>query len=155
VLFRSIVKEVAPTDWSAASPEAPRQRAARPVVKKTGPAVTLASKRPVDLSATKTAPNPVVPVGADANFVAPKLIHWARALASIEAARDFETGNVIIDAVVGTSGEVHFVSVLSGPPSLRGPAIDVLKEYRYEPATRNGQPVPAHVTITIHFRFEP
>jgi len=33
--------------------------------------------------------------------------------------------------------------------------VESLKEYRYEPATRGGQPVPARVTITIHFRFEP
>jgi protein TonB len=45
--------------------------------------------------------------------------------------------------------------VLSGPPSLRAAAVEALKQYRYEPATRNGQPVPAHVTVTIHFRFEP
>jgi len=56
---------------------------------------------------------------------------------------------------VGTTGEVNLVSILAGPPSLRAPAVASLKEYRYEPATRNGQPVPAHVTITIHFRFEP
>jgi protein TonB len=76
-------------------------------------------------------------------------------VASLEALRDFETGNVVIDAVVGTSGEVNFVSVISGPPSLRDSAVQSLKQYKYEPATRNGQPVPAHVTITIHFRFEP
>ena len=85
----------------------------------------------------------------------PKLIKSVRAVASLEALRDFETGNVVIDAVVGTAGEVNFISVLSGPPSLRPAAVASLKDYQYEPATRNGQPVPAHVTITIHFRFEP
>ncbi|MGC1604430.1 MAG: energy transducer TonB, partial [Candidatus Acidiferrum sp.] len=61
---------------------------------------------------------------------------------------------VVVDAVVGTSGEVHVISVISGPPSLREPAVEALKQYRYEPATRSGQPVPARVTITIHFHFE-
>ena len=83
------------------------------------------------------------------------MIKSVRAVASIDALKDFETGNVVIDAVVGATGEVSLVSVLSGPPSLRSPAVASLKEYRYEPATRNGQPVAAHVTITIHFRFEP
>lgn len=85
----------------------------------------------------------------------PKLIKSVRAVASLNALRDFETGNVMIDAVVGTEGEVKFINVLSGPPSLRAAAVEALKQYRYEPATRNGQPVPAHVTVTIHFRFEP
>ena len=84
----------------------------------------------------------------------PKLIKSVRAVASIEDVRDFETGNVVIDAVVGTTGEVESTNVLSGPPSLRNSAVETLKQYRYEPATQNGQPVPAHVTVTIHFRFE-
>ncbi|HKV23848.1 MAG TPA: DUF4388 domain-containing protein [Candidatus Acidoferrum sp.] len=93
--------------------------------------------------------------GKESDVTPPKLIHSVPAVASLQAVRDFETGSVVIDAVVGTSGEVHFISVLSGPPSLRGPAVESLKQYKYEPAMRSGQPVPAHVTITIHFQFEP
>ena len=84
----------------------------------------------------------------------PKLIRSVLAVASLDALRDFETGNVVLDAVVGTEGEVHLITVISGPPSLRGPAVQAAKQYRYEPATRNGQPVPEHVHITIRFRFE-
>jgi periplasmic protein TonB len=86
--------------------------------------------------------------------VPPKLIKSVRAVASVDAVRDFETGNVVIDAVVGATGEVESTNVLSGPPSLRGAAVEALKQYRYEPATQNGQPVPAHVTVTIRFSFE-
>jgi protein TonB len=86
--------------------------------------------------------------------VPPKLIKSVQAVASLDDLRDFETGKVVIDAVVGTEGEVHFVSVISGPPSLRAAAIGAVKQYRYEPAMRNGQPVPQHVNITIRFRFE-
>jgi len=136
-------------------PSATSNTAARPAIKNTSPAVTTAGKpatiRPVD----KTVSNSVAPSGADSGVVPPKLISSVRAVASLEALRDFETGNVVIDAVVGTSGEVNFISVISGPPSLRDSAVESLKQYKYEPATRNGQPVPAHVTITIHFRFEP
>jgi protein TonB len=87
-------------------------------------------------------------------MIPPKLIKSVRAVVSPEAVTDFETGNVVMDAVVDTSGEVHFMKVISGPPSLRDAAVEAVKQYRYEPATRNGQPVPAHVNITIHFRFE-
>jgi hypothetical protein len=105
--------------------------------------------------AAKPAANSEVTSGKDSAVVPPKLIHSVQAVASLEALRDFERGNVVIDAVVGTSGEVHFIRVISGPSSLREPAVESLKQYRYEPATRSGRPVPAHVTITIHFRFEP
>jgi len=125
-----------------------------PAVRKTSSSSMLAGKRPTDHPASKAAA-PVASSGVDGVLVPPKLIKSVRAVASLEALRDFETGNVVIDAVVGTAGEVNFISVLSGPPSLRPAAVESLKQFQYEPATRNGQPVPAHVTITIHFRFEP
>jgi len=123
--------------------------------RKKPPRAMTAAKASSARPAAKPAANPEANSGKDSAVVPPKLIHSVQAVASLEAMRDFERGNVVIDAVVGTSGEVHFISVISGPPSLRQPAVESLKEYRYEPATRSGQPVPAHVTITIHFRFEP
>ena len=127
---------------------------AQPTVRKTSPSAALAIRRSPDRTTAKAAPDSVSPSVSESPIVPPKLIKSVRAVASLEALRDFETGNVVIDAVVGTAGEVNFISVLSGPPSLRPAAVESLKQFQYEPATRNGQPVPAHVTITIHFRFE-
>jgi len=90
----------------------------------------------------------------DATIVPPKLIRSVKAVASLDDLRDFETGSVIIEAVVDTSGEVISMNVLSGPPSLRKPAMDALKNYKYESATRNGTPVPARVSVKIQFHFE-
>jgi protein TonB len=128
---------------------------AQPTLKKNTSGGTTAGKPSLVRPAAKPASNPEVTSGKESDVVPPKLIQAARAVASLEALRDFERGNVVIDAVVGTSGEVHFISVISGPPSLRDAAVESLKQYKYEPATRNGQPVPAHVTISIHFRYEP
>jgi TonB family protein len=147
----------APADGSAAPVEAASSAApAEPLAsKKKAPRAMTAAKASSVRPAGKPAANSEANSEKDSAVVPPKLIHSVQAVASLEAMRDFERGNVVIDAVVGTSGEVHFISVISGPPSLREPAVESLKEYKYEPATRNGQPVPAHVTITIHFRFEP
>ncbi len=135
----------------AASPDVPVDRSASK--KKASRALTAAKA-----SSVRPAAKPVATLeansGKDSAVVPPKLIHSVQAVASLEALRDFERGNVVVDAVVGTSGEVHFISVISGPPSLREPAVEALKQFKYEPATRSGQPVPAHVTITIHFHFE-
>jgi len=133
---------------------APNNSRVQPAGKKTPPLSGLASNPPT-VRLAKATSDSIAAAAGESGIVAPKLIKSVRALAPIEALRDFETGNVVVDAVVGTAGEVNLVSILSGPPSLRSPAVASLKEYRYEPATRNGQPVPAHVTITIHFRFEP
>jgi hypothetical protein len=134
----------------AAAPSGP---VAQPAVKKITAGATVAAKAAIR-PAVKPAAIPVAP-GKEIVDVPPKLIHAGQAVASLEALRDFERGNVVIEAVVGTSGEVNFIRVISGPPSLRDVAVESLKQYKYEPATRNGQPVPAHVSITIHFRFEP
>ena len=140
---------------SRTQPLASNNYRVQPAGKQTPLSISLAGNRSTVRPTGKTASGSVAPASVDSVIVAPKLIKSVRAVASMDALKDFETGNVVIDAVVGTTGEVSLVSVLSGPPSLRSPAVASLKEYRYEPATRNGQPVPAHVTITIHFRFEP
>jgi TonB family protein len=139
---------------AAAPPTAVLDSPGKSVAKKPV-ASTLTAKRSADHLVAKPAATVVAASQPEAAMVPPKLIKSVRAVASLDALRDFETGNVVIDAVVGTKGEVNFVSVISGPPSLREPAVESLKQYQYEPATRNGQPIPAHVTITIHFRFEP
>jgi protein TonB len=101
-----------------------------------------------------TVANSVPSSVTDSVIVPPKLIRSVRAEASLDDLRDFETGSVMIDAIIDTAGDVRSMNVLSGPPSLRSPALEALKNYKYEPATRNGKPVPAHVTVRIQFHFE-
>jgi Gram-negative bacterial TonB protein C-terminal len=126
---------------------------ARTNVKRTPRTATLSTKAPAR-APVQTASTPMEASAGNGAVVPAKLIKSVKAVASLEDVRDFETGNVVIDAVVGTEGEVHYITVISGPPSLRGPAVEAVKQYRYEPATRNGQPVPEHVHITVRFRFE-
>jgi TonB family protein len=147
--------EVEGTAEPPTQPAASSESVAPPVVRKTPPSTTLAAKHSTVPPAAKTASDSVAPSGADGVIVPPKLIKSVRAVATMDAVRDFETGSVAIDALVGTDGKVESMNVLSGPPSLRDAAMQALKQYRYEPATRNGQPVPAHVAVTIRFRFEP
>jgi len=135
----------APTNESAEQPEIPEKPASKT------PAVKRASAHPT----AKAGADAVAPTAEEGVIVPPKLIKSVRAVASLEDLRDFERGNVTIDAVVDTQGEVRSINVLSGPPSLREPAAAAFRQFQYEPATRNGKPVPAHVTVTIHFRFEP
>jgi protein TonB len=120
--------------------------------------------RPTTLTATaksSSARTKATPSGDSAavspdagTLVPPKLIQAAQAVASLDDLRDFETGSVIIDAVVDTTGSVSSMSVLSGPPSLREPAMRALRNYRYEPATQNGKPIATHVKVKIQFHFE-
>ena len=87
--------------------------------------------------------------------VPPRLLHSARPVPPPDAVRDFVTGNVKVDALVDASGHVKSVSVLAGPESLRGAALEAVKQYKYAPATRNSTPVSAHVTVSVQFWYEP
>jgi len=90
--------------------------------------------------------------------VPPKLIKSVRAIASPNTLEYFahdKTAAVTLDAIVDVTGRVKSMKVLSGPASLRGSAIEALRQYRYEPATSRGKPVAAHVNVAIKFLFEP
>ena len=102
---------------------------------------------------TKTA-NSAYALPANSFDVPPKLMKSERATASVVDLRDFETGSVVIDTIIDTGGNVTSPRVLSGPPSLRWPALRAVKNYKYQPAMQNGRPVAAHVTVKIQFHFE-
>jgi len=83
--------------------------------------------------------------------VPPRLIESVRAVPP----RGFVTGNVVLDAVVDSTGHVKSMKVLSGPESLRNAAIEALKKYKYAPAMQNGKAVAGHVQATVQFWYEP
>jgi len=117
------------------------------------PPASIAKRTPAHSLPTNPA-NSVQALDANSIDVPPKLIKSERATASLDDLRDFETGSVVIDAIIDTGGDVTAMKVLSGPPSLRWPAFQALKNYKYQPAMQNGRPVAAHVTVKIQFHFE-
>ena len=128
-----------------------------------GAIVTVAKKNSAVLKVMKreSLPSPDKSSGtpptsaAEGGVVPPKLLSSAQGIAPPEAVRGFVAGNVILDAVVGSDGRVISSTVVSGRDSLRASAIERVKQYRYRPATQNGKPVSAHVTVTIQCWFEP
>jgi TonB family protein len=125
----------------------------KPVVTvRSTPPGPMASPSPVRSLAAKPI-NSVPTSGSHAHLVPPKLIKSERAIASLDDLKDFETGSVVIDAVIDTEGNVTSPKILSGPPSLRWPALRAVKNYKYEPAMEDGHPVAAHVTVRIQFHF--
>jgi cytoskeletal protein RodZ len=155
---------VAPPSTTVAS-ETPAS--GRPTPDAAADAESVPEKHVVAASAGKRAAMPplnkaamvsAVPESDGAAIVPPKLIKSVRAIASPNALQDFAGGsadNVMFDALVDTSGRVKSMKALSGRTALRNAAMQALKQYRYEPATRHGKPVPAHVTVTVKFLFEP
>jgi protein TonB len=102
------------------------------------------SKQPV-------APAAPVAIGGDANP--------ARLLSSIPptypslAKTQRIEGAVRIDALIDPTGRVSSMKVVSGPVLLHQAAMDALRQWKYQPATLNGKPVPMHLTVTVQFRL--
>ena len=137
-----------------ASDSPPSAAPVAPPATKAKPAPTVsATKHSSAHSSPAHSPNPTPSPAQQGTVVPPRLIKSVPAVASLDDLRDFERGDVVIDALIDESGQVKSMNVLSGPPSLRPRAMDALKNYKYVPATLNGKPIPAHVTVNIQFRY--
>lgn len=62
-------------------------------------------------------------------------------------------GDVVIDAVIDTTGNVVEMRVISGHPLLIQSAMNALKKWRYEPTYLNEDPVSVQLMVTIRFRL--
>jgi len=64
------------------------------------------------------------------------------------------SGSVLVDALIDANGRVTSMKVVSGPTLLQQAAMDALKQWKYRPASLNGNPVPMHLAVTIQFRLQ-
>ena len=63
-------------------------------------------------------------------------------------------GRVVLLAVIDTDGRIRNVRALQGLPGLTAEAIKAVRQWRYEPATLNGTPVPVFFNLTINFTLQ-
>jgi TonB family protein len=98
------------------------------------------------------APAAVLPVGGD--------VKQAKLLSSVPpsyptlAKNQHIAGDVRVDALIDASGRVTTMKIVSGPPLLHQAAMDALRQWKYQPATLNGNAVPMHLTVTLQFRLK-
>ena len=60
-------------------------------------------------------------------------------------------GVVILEAIIGPTGQVTEVTVLRSVPLLDEAAINAVKQWAYTPTLLNGVPVPVIMTVTVNF----
>ena len=60
-------------------------------------------------------------------------------------------GVVVVNILVETTGKVAEMAVVSGHPLLQGAALAALRNWIYEPARLNGQPVAVHEKVSLRF----
>ncbi len=104
------------------------------------------------------APSPAGPPGVmwvEGDVVAPTKTYAPLPNYTEEARQARIQGVVILQAVVDTLGQVDYVKVLKGlPQGLTESAVQVVQEWRYEPATLNGEPVPVYINLTVSFSLQ-
>jgi TonB family protein len=85
--------------------------------------------------------------------VAPALIHERKPYYTPEAMHAKIQGEVVLGCVVQTDGVCSDVRVTKSldPNGLDLQAINAVQEWRFEPGTRMGEPVPVLVDIAISF----
>lgn len=61
------------------------------------------------------------------------------------------SGDVMLTLQVGEDGKVKAVQTRSGNPILADAAAQIVRLWRYEPATLDGKPVPSSVEVNVKF----
>src|SRR6267142_1637375 len=98
------------------------------------------------------APAAALPVGGDVKQA--RLISSVPPSYPVLAKNQHVAGDVRVDALIDASGRVTTMKVVSGPTLLHQAAMDALRQWKYQPATLNGNAVPMHLTVTIQFRLQ-
>lgn len=84
----------------------------------------------------------------------PTLIDKVQPRYTEQARKEGRQGKVIINAVIDVEGRVRAPMVLgvdTGLEDLAATAVEAVQQWRYQPATRDGEPVAAHSTIMVEF----
>jgi TonB family protein len=85
-----------------------------------------------------------------------KLIHKADPEYTKEALDAKVQGVVVLSFVVAIDGMPSEIKVVRGLGSgLDEKAVECLQQWRFTPATRNGEPIPQRVTLEMTFRIAP
>jgi len=97
---------------------------------------------------------PVAPVEVGGDVKAARLVKSVPPVYPAVARTQRIAGNVSIDAVVETDGNVSTMKVLSGPAILHRAALDAVKQWHYQPAMLDGKPTASHLTVIVQFRLQ-
>jgi protein TonB len=92
------------------------------------------------------------PYRAGSGIEPPRLLREVKATYTDDARRQGITGNVVLEIVVTREGNVDSVSVLRGlGAGLDQRAIAAVREWRFSPARRRGEPVDVVVEVSVEF----
>lgn len=92
--------------------------------------------------------------GVGGSVKAPRPIHTPEPEYSESTRRARIEGTVRLDVIVGPDGRVRDAFVISSlEPSLDANAIKAVKTWTFEPATKDGKPLPVELTIEVSYKL--
>jgi TonB family protein len=84
----------------------------------------------------------------------PKLVHYVEPAFSPSSKEAFVEGTVKISTVVTRAGVATKLRVMSGLNSEEDKtAVEAVKQWKFQPGTKAGQPVNVHVTVEVTFHL--
>ena len=85
---------------------------------------------------------------------APKLLHYVEPEFSAKSKEAFVEGVVKISTVVNVNGEATELKVISGLNAEEDrTASEALKRWKFQPGSKDGQPVNVRVTVEVEFHL--
>ena len=86
--------------------------------------------------------------------VEPVLVYGARPEYPPEARSRGIDGDVVVELVIGVTGQVERARIATGPTILHAAAVEAAYRMRFSPARLGGRPVPRKATQVIRFRLD-
>jgi TonB family protein len=83
----------------------------------------------------------------------PKKIHHVNPPMPDGARSSRQGGQVIMDTIIGTSGDVLAIRVVRGDPVFNLSAVRTVAQWKYEPYVLRQVPTPVHMFVSTSYNF--
>jgi protein TonB len=91
------------------------------------------------------------PVHVREGVTAPKLVHEVKPVYPEDVKAAKITGDVEVEAIIDSAGQVADARVISGVPELHEAALDAIRQWQFKPGEVNHQPVAVVVQVELTF----
>ena len=105
-------------------------------------------------AADKTSSKKTVPLSIPSDQMAASIVSKVTPKYPPEAKRARIQGTVVLHAVIGKTGDVMHLDVVSGPNELQQSSLDAVKQWRYKPYLLNGAPIGVKTTINVTYSLQ-
>ena len=109
-----------------------------------------------EVSPRRADAEPALKIGrsAEGEIVPPKLLEKVEPVYTQEAKAAKLAGTMRVYVEIATDGRAYNMRIVQGLGlGLEDAAVDAISQWRFQPATRDGIPVPAQATVEINWRL--